>query len=245
MQTMKKKKDSKPLEAFYETMGLNVSLYSSSLQHTAMNIIRLNNLDDDFRNIQVIESLILKLIDRGFIRLISDKVSINYHMTFLFSRAVRNPSVSAFHHPKEIFQFHNDLAKAFSDPPSFPIHPIMKQEIAKSIEFLSRPQYTPLPSWFSSFPIDHYYVDPQMKPLNVMPLVMERMVDDITHPVQDLSEKIDKLANIKETKLIKLGWWKVVQNSKVPRDDVKKMLEIHKKRSKKITEIAESILQSL
>jgi hypothetical protein len=184
-----------PPVALYETMvtmGLDVSMYSSSLRHTALNIIWLNNLNNDFRSIQVIESLILNLIDRGFIRLIPNRVLINHHLTFLFSRAVQNPSVSSFLHPKEIFKFHKDLAKVFSNSSPFLIHPLMKRKINKAIKFLSRPHYISFPSWFSLFPIDQHYVNPHMKPPRFMPPVMESMVNDIINPT-----------HVQETKLIK------------------------------------------
>jgi hypothetical protein len=158
---MEKEKYTNPLETLYAPMvaaGLNISLYGSSLKQTSLKIIQLNNLRDDARGMQVIEDLILRLIDRGFIRFVPTRESMNYPMTFLFSRYISNSMVSAFLQPKNTFLFHNDISKVFSDTPPFPIHPLMKKERDQTIKFLSGAQYQKFPSWFASFPIDGYYV---------------------------------------------------------------------------------------
>jgi hypothetical protein len=143
---------------------LDVSYYGSSLRQTALNIIEINNLHINNRNLQVIEDLILRLIDSSFIQFISKKEFLNHYLTFIFSQIVQNPYDSSFVHPKEIFLFHNDFVKIFLDSLSFPIHPLMKYEINKVIKFLTKIQYTSFPNMFALFPIDQYYVTIHPKP---------------------------------------------------------------------------------
>jgi hypothetical protein len=172
-----------PLYGYMVSAGLDVSLYTSSLRQTALKIIQVNNLHSAPRNIHCIEDLILRLIDSSFILLIPDKASINYPMTFLFSRVIKNTLSSSFFHSKEIFLFHNDLFHAFSDYPPFPIHPLMKQERDQAIKFLNSTNDTPCFGLFSLFPIDQHYSSVQTEPLFTICPEMDHMVNVITNNI--------------------------------------------------------------